>query len=178
MTTLLAAHTAVSLGPTLHAWAVAMHGEASNAPSLRRRHHPAARVSWRCHSRALSGRVGREQRRIIGLSGRVCFVSVHGRYVGPRGPPPKVYGDVTGPPQVLVLSDRTSGGKGLKRMHRGSQPYPLRDPRSKKNPSSWVCQVGSMEISKRARPVIKHDRHSGHVRSFSGILLVMIGAMS
>ena len=114
MTTLLAAHMAVSSGPTLHAWAVAMHGEASNAHSLRRRHHPAARVSWRCHSRALSGRGGREQRRITGLSGRVCFVWVRCRYVGPRGPPPEVYGDVTGPPQILNLSDRFTAGKGLK----------------------------------------------------------------
>ena len=112
--TLLAAHTAVSSGPTLHAWAVAMHGEASHAHSLRRRHPSAARVSWRCHSGALSGRGGREQRRIIGLSGRVCFVWVHGRYMGPRGPPPEVYGDVTGPPQVLIILKMISGGKGLK----------------------------------------------------------------
>ena len=114
-TTLLAAQTAVPSGHTLHAWAVVMHGEASHAHSLRRRHHPAARVSWRCHSGALSGRGGREQRRITGLSGRVCFVWVRARYVGPRGTSPEVYGDVTGPPQVLIILKMITAGKGLTR---------------------------------------------------------------
>ena len=57
--------------------------------------------------RGTLSRGGREQRRITGLSGRVCFVWVRARYVGPRGPPPEVYGDVTGPPQVLVVLKTT-----------------------------------------------------------------------
>ena len=62
-------------------------------------------------------------------------------------------------------------------MQEGPNP-PLAGPPFKKLSSSWVCQVGSMEVSRKAYPVIKHARHIGRLRSYLAIMLVMIGAMS
>ena len=64
-------------------------------------------------SEVTSGHRGRVERRMVGVTGRVCFVSIRSRPTVARGPPPEVYWAVREASQTLNLSDKFRMGKGL-----------------------------------------------------------------
>ena len=68
------------------------------------------------HPRALGGASGRARRRVVVLSALKYILCIHTRPTVAWGPPPGAYRARAGSRTILVVSDTTSVGKGLRGM--------------------------------------------------------------